>query len=84
MARSTRPPRRQMTLQPAAGNGLLDRRTLIGRSVLFAGAMGAGVPSSFASAAAEPLANNPGASHPAFPFLHMDSRHGTRQRLFVP
>ena len=59
MARSTRPPRGQVTLQPVAGNGLLDRRILIGRSVLFAGAMGVGVPSSFAGAAAEPLANNP-------------------------
>jgi len=59
MARSTRPPRGQVTLQPVAGNGLLDRRTLIGRSVLFAGAMSVGVPPSFAGAAAEPLANNP-------------------------
>jgi sulfane dehydrogenase subunit SoxC len=38
-----------------AGNGLLDRRALLGRGVLFAGAIGAGFGNSLAGAAAEPV-----------------------------
>src|SRR5215475_8399680 len=39
-----------------AGNGLIDRRALLGRGALFAGALGTGLGS--ASAAAEPLADD--------------------------
>jgi sulfane dehydrogenase subunit SoxC len=38
-----------------AGNGLIHRRAMLGRGIVFAGAMGTGVGSSLASAAAEPL-----------------------------
>lgn len=44
-------------LQAVAGNGLIDRRALLGRGVILAGAMSAGVGP--ASAAAEPLADDP-------------------------
>src|SRR5258708_6974429 len=40
-----------------AGNGLIDRRALLGRGVVLAGAMGAGMAPS--AAAAEPLADDP-------------------------
>ncbi len=43
------------TLQPVAGNGLLDRRALLGRGIAFAGAMSAGGAASLTGAAAEPL-----------------------------
>jgi sulfane dehydrogenase subunit SoxC len=42
-----------------AGNGLLDRRALLGRGVMIAGAMGTGLGASLASAAAEPLKDGP-------------------------
>src|SRR6266481_2718105 len=45
--------------QIVAGNGLLDRRALLGRGVMIAGAMGAGLSDSLASAAAEPLKDGP-------------------------
>src|SRR5262249_54086798 len=41
--------------EQVAGNGLLDRRALLGRGVLFAGAAATGAGASLASAAAEPL-----------------------------
>jgi sulfane dehydrogenase subunit SoxC len=44
-------------LEPVAGNGLIDRRALLGRGVILAGAMSAGIGP--ASAAAEPLADDP-------------------------
>jgi sulfane dehydrogenase subunit SoxC len=44
-------------LDPVAGNGLLDRRALLGRGIMFAGAMTAGT--SVTGAAAEPLTNDP-------------------------
>jgi sulfane dehydrogenase subunit SoxC len=47
---------RGQTLEAAAGNGLIDRRALLGRGMVLAGAMGAGVGPS--SAAAEPLADD--------------------------
>jgi sulfane dehydrogenase subunit SoxC len=46
-------------LEPIAGNGLLDRRTLLGRGIMLAGAMTAGVGASSTSAGAEPLQNDP-------------------------
>jgi len=54
-----------------AGNGLIDRRALLGRGVVFAGAMGTGVGSSLTSAAAEPIpvdpwSMGPGTNIPAY------------------
>ena len=42
-------------LEPVAGNGLLDRRALLGRGIVVAGAMTTGVGASLTGAAAEPL-----------------------------
>src|SRR5216684_4121882 len=50
---------RGQTLEAAAGNGLIDRRALLGRGMVFAGAMGAGIGPSSAAAGAEPLADDP-------------------------
>jgi sulfane dehydrogenase subunit SoxC len=50
------------SLEPVAGNGLIDRRALLGRGVLLAGAMGAG--GSLTGAAAEPLKNEPWSLEP--------------------
>ena len=55
---SNRPQNGIPSLEPVAGNGLIDRRALLGRGILFAGATGTGVPS-LTSAAAEPLAIDP-------------------------
>jgi sulfane dehydrogenase subunit SoxC len=41
-------------LQAVAGNGLIDRRALLGRGAAFAGAAGTGIGASIAAAAAEP------------------------------
>ena len=46
-------------LEPVAGNGLLDRRALLGRGIVLAGAMTTGVGASLTGAAAEPLKNDP-------------------------
>src|SRR5260221_2675399 len=46
-------------LEPVAGNGLLDRRALVGRGIVLAGAMSTGVGSSPIRAAAEPLRDDP-------------------------
>ena len=59
MARYVRRLRGRLSLEPVAGNGLLDRRKLLGGSALFAGAMGVGVTTSLAGAAAEPLSDDP-------------------------
>ncbi len=45
--------------EPAAGNGLIHRRALLGGGVAFAGAMSAGVGTAVTSAAAEPLKDDP-------------------------
>src|SRR5258706_5249 len=45
-----------VSLQPVAGNGLLDRRLLLKSGMVFAGAMSTGIGGSIASAGAEPLA----------------------------
>src|SRR5467141_2430757 len=45
--------------EPIGGNGLLDRRMLLGRGIMFAGAMGTGAAGSITGAAAEPLQNDP-------------------------
>ena len=54
-----------------AGNGLVDRRALLGRGMLFAGAAATGVGASLTGAAAEPLpvdpwSKEPGAAIPAY------------------
>src|SRR5262249_389028 len=49
----------QDTLQPVAGNGLLDRRALLRRGVVLAGAMSAGGAGTMVGAAAEPLVDGP-------------------------
>src|SRR5437764_1588613 len=46
-------------LEPVAGNGLLDRRALLGRGIVFAGAMGTGAAGSLTGAGAEPIKNDP-------------------------
>src|SRR5256886_17706769 len=46
-------------LEPIAGNGLLERRALPGRGIVFAGAMTAGAGASLTGAAAEPLKDEP-------------------------
>jgi sulfane dehydrogenase subunit SoxC len=45
--------------EPVAGNGLLHRRALLGRGILFAGAAAAGAGASLTRAAAEPLKDDP-------------------------
>ena len=52
---------------PVAGNGLLDRRALLGQGIALAGAVTAGVGSSLTSAAAEPLTNGPWSLAPGVP-----------------
>ena len=50
---------RGQPLEAAAGNGLIDRRALLGRGMVFAGAVGTGIGPSIAAAGAEPLADDP-------------------------
>jgi sulfane dehydrogenase subunit SoxC len=45
--------------EPVAGNGLLDRRALLGRGIMFAGATTTGVGAVLTGAAAEPLKDDP-------------------------
>ncbi len=59
------------SMTPVAGNGLLDRRALLGRGVLFAGAAASGIGASRTGAAAEPLTDDPwsqyaGSNSPAY------------------
>src|ERR1035438_4389641 len=53
--------------QQVAANGLLDRRALLGQGVLFAGAAAASGVTAIASAAAEPLRNDPWSTMPGAP-----------------
>jgi sulfane dehydrogenase subunit SoxC len=46
------------SLQPVAGNGLLDRRALLGKGIFLAGAAATGA-GSITAAAAEPLKDDP-------------------------
>jgi len=46
-------------LEPAAGNGLINRRALLGRGMMIAGAVGTGLGGASASAGAEPLTEEP-------------------------
>ena len=54
-------------IETVAGNGLLDRRALLGRGVAFAGALGTGVGLRTTSAAAEPLVEAPWGLSPGDP-----------------
>jgi sulfane dehydrogenase subunit SoxC len=56
-----------LALQPVAGNGLIDRRALLGRGILFAGAAATGAGSSLTSAAADPLPVDPWSMGPGAP-----------------
>ena len=57
----------QIPIQQVAGNGLLDRRALLGRGVLLAGAVGAGTAGALTGAAAEPMPEAPWSLHPGNP-----------------
>jgi sulfane dehydrogenase subunit SoxC len=52
------------SIQQVAGNGLLDRRALLGRGVMMAGAMGASAAGALTGAAAEPLTEAPWSLEP--------------------
>jgi sulfane dehydrogenase subunit SoxC len=52
------------SIAQVAGNGLLDRRALLGRGVMMAGAMGAGAAGALTGAAAEPLTEAPWSLEP--------------------
>src|ERR1700674_2108135 len=52
-----------------AGNGLIDRRALLARGTLFAGAIGTGVGTSLTGAAAEPLSVPQWSKEPGSPFV---------------
>ena len=54
-------------LESVAGNGLIDRRALLGSGIALAGAVGTGVGASLTSAAAEPLTNGPWSLAPGVP-----------------
>jgi sulfane dehydrogenase subunit SoxC len=54
-------------LDPVAGNGLLDRRALLGQGIVLAGAITTGASTALTSAAAEPLTNGPWSLTPAVP-----------------
>jgi len=58
-----RPRNNQISVEAVAGNGLLDRRALLGRGLAFAGAMTTSATASLA-AAAEPLAEPPWSLEP--------------------
>ena len=63
---SRRNPRADSSPQ-VAGNGVIDRRALLGRGALIAGAMGTGVTTALNSAAAEPLPVDPWSLEPGAP-----------------
>jgi sulfane dehydrogenase subunit SoxC len=64
MSVKQRTPREPKTV---AGNGLIDRRALLGRGVVYAGAAGAGVGTALTGAAAEPLPVDPWSKEPGQP-----------------
>ena len=67
--------RRGDSTQLVAGNGLIDRRALLGRGILIAGATTTGVTTSFTGAAANRSRSIRGVSRSALP-----SRPTTRHR----
>jgi sulfane dehydrogenase subunit SoxC len=83
MSHSKRRQNRQLeSLPPVAGNGLIDRRALLGRGVMFASAAAAGVGSTV-GAAAEPMVDGPwsnevGAVIPAYQVASRFEKHVVR------
>ena len=68
-------------LESVAGNGLIDRRALLGSGIALAGAVGTGVGASLTSAAAEPLTNGPWSfSRPACLSRPMASHRNSSRR----
>jgi sulfane dehydrogenase subunit SoxC len=66
---------------PVAGNGLLDRRALLGGGVALAGAVG----TSLTSAAAEPLTNGPWSLAPGVPVPpYGQPRRNSKRRWCAP
>src|SRR5215469_103871 len=59
-----RPRTESSPIKAVAGNGLLDRRALLGRGLVFAGAMSTGAVGSLTGAAAEPLSDAPWSLEP--------------------
>src|SRR5215467_1616831 len=55
------------SIEPVAGNGLLDRRALLSHGAALAGAMGVGAAGAATGAAAEPLAVDPWTLTPGIP-----------------
>src|SRR5262247_1132426 len=51
--------RKAPPFEPVAANGLLDRRALLGRGIMLAGAAATGIGTSLTGAAAEPLKDDP-------------------------
>src|SRR5215218_4689036 len=73
------------SVEPVAGNGLLDRRALLGRGILLAGAVGTGTAGTLTGAAAEPLKDDPwslemGAVTPALQTPSRFEQHVVRTR----
>ncbi len=71
------------SLPPVAGNGLLDRRALLGRGIAIAGATAAGA--SLTGAAAEPLKDDPWSGHQGsnVPELETRSRYEDKVRRIL-
>jgi sulfane dehydrogenase subunit SoxC len=69
--------------QAVAGNGLLDRRVLLGRGVALAGAIGTGLGTSSNRAAAEPLKDDPWSLEPgsSVKSYHLPSRFESKVAL---
>ena len=78
MSISKRPLTTHADLTPVAGNGLLDRRALLGRGIMLAGAAATGLGATGNSAAAEPLKDDPWSETMGGPTRHGRSRRGSR------
>jgi sulfane dehydrogenase subunit SoxC len=83
---------RSSLVEAVAGNGLLDRRALLGRGVILAGAIGTAPLGSLTGAAAEPLKDaqptdapltDRGASNPALPSGPTNNRRGSRKASYA-
>jgi sulfane dehydrogenase subunit SoxC len=66
-------------LEPVAGNGLLDRRALLGQGIVLAGAITTGASTALTSAAAEPLTNGPWSLAPGVPIPPYGPPHSIRR-----
>jgi len=75
--------------EPIAGNGLLDRRMLLGRGIMFAGATTTGVGALLTGAVAEPLKADPwseeiGAVVPSIQLPSRFEKNVVRTRSAIP